>query len=140
MSVVIIGEVSKDLIRLQSYFKRMNITEIHSFPSAELVIKHIPDTIKDTVELIVLDVNMTLKNCEEICQKIELLHHWIDVPILLSTTYEKAETIDRLFEAGIFDFILKPFDFMHFKSRIVVALKYYKESNALKFRESAMEK
>ena len=135
MSVVIIGEVSKDLIRLQAYFKRINITEIHSFPSAELVIKHISDTLKDTVELIVLDVNMTLKNCEEICRKIELLHHWIDVPILLSTTYEKAETIDRLFEAGIFDFILKPFDFMHFKSRIVVALKYYKESNALKFRE-----
>ena len=72
----------------------MNITEIHSFSSAELVTKYIPDTLKNTVELIVLDVNMTLKNCEGICQKIELLNRWIDVPILFSTTYEKAETID----------------------------------------------
>ena len=139
MSVVIIGEVSNDLKRLQLYFKQMKMTEIHSFPSAESVIKYIPDTLKNTVELVVLDVKMTLKNCEEICQKIELLTHWIDVPILLSTTYEKAETIDRVFEAGIFDFILKPFDFMRFKSRIVVALKYYKESNMRKLQEVQMQ-
>lgn len=139
MSVVIIGEVSNDLMRLQSYFKRMNIKEIHSFPSAELVIEYIEDNLKDTIELIVLDVNMTLKNCEKICGKIALLNHWIDVPILLSTTYEKSETIDRVFEAGIFDFILKPFDFMHFKSRIDVALKYYKESNMRKFQEVQMQ-
>ena len=139
MSVVIIGEVSDDLLRLQTYFKQMDIIEIHSFPSVELVIRNMPSTIKDTVELIVLDANMTLKNCEEICQKIELLNSWIDVPILLSTTYETTETIDRLLEAGIFDFILKPFDFMHFKSRIDVALKYYKESNIRKFQEVQMQ-
>ena len=139
MSVVIIGEVSDDLLQLQTYFKQMDIMEIHSFPSAELVIKNIPSTIKDTVELIVLDANMTLNNCEGICQKIGLLNSWIDVPILLSTTYETTETIDRLFEAGIFDFILKPFDFMHFKARIIVALKYYKESNMRKFQESQMQ-
>ena len=139
MSVVIIGEISNDLKRLQLYFKQMKMTEVHSFPSAELVIKYIPDTLKDTVELIVLDVKMNLENCEQICQKIELLTNWIDVPILLSTTYEKAETIDRVFEAGIFDFILKPFDFMHFKSRIVVALKYSKESNMRKLREVQMQ-
>ena len=139
MSVVIIGEVSNDLMRMQLYFKRMNIKEVHSFPSAELVIEYIQDPLKDAIELIVLDVNMTLNNCEKICGKINSLNHWIDVPILLSTTYEKSEIIDRVFEAGIFDFILKPFDFMHFKSRIDVALKYYKESNMRKFQELQMQ-
>ncbi|MFF5994563.1 SpoIIE family protein phosphatase [Lysinibacillus sp. KU-BSD001] len=135
MSVVIVGEVDNDLRRLQLYFKRMNITEIHSFQTVESAIEYMSNAIKETVELVILDVKMTLKNCEGICQKIDLLHKWIDVPILLSTTYEKAETIDRVFESGVFDFILKPFDFLHFKSRILVALKFIKESKQRKRRE-----
>lgn len=42
----------------------MKMIDIHSFVTTELVIKYMPDTLKDTVELVVLDVNMTLKNCK----------------------------------------------------------------------------
>ena len=52
----------------------------------------------------------------------------------------KNITIDRVFEAGIFDFILKPFDFTHFKTRIQVALKYQKEATLRKQQESMIQK
>ena len=94
----------------------------------------VDSALKDELELIVLDTKMTLSNCEEICQHIHVLKNWIDVPILLSTTYENI-TIDRVFEAGIFDFILKPFDFTHFKTRIQVALKYQRGSQASERRK-----
>ena len=45
-----------------------------------------------------------------------------------------------MFEAGIFDFILKPFDFTHFKTRIQVALKYQKEATLRKQQESMIQK
>lgn len=97
-------------------------------------------SLKEELELIILDAKMTLKNCEEICQYIHALKNWVDVPILLSTTYEKTVTIDRVFEAGIFDFILKPFDFTQFKTRIQVALKYQRETRLRKEQESIIQK
>lgn len=141
MSVLIIGSVSNDVLRLQKYFHRISIPNIHCFSTTEAAMNYLVDSaLKDELELIVLDTKMTLSNCEEICQHIHVLKNWIDVPILLSTTYEKNITIDRVFEAGIFDFILKPFDFTHFKTRIQVALKYQREAKLRKQQESMIQK
>lgn len=141
MSVLIIGNVSNDVLRLQKYFHRINIQNIHCFSTPEAAMNYLfNSSLKEELELIILDVKMTLKNCEEICQHIHALKNWIDVPILLSTTYEKTVTIDRAFEAGIFDFILKPFDFTQFKTRIQVASKYQQEVKIRKQQESMIQK
>lgn len=141
MSVLIIGNVSNDVLRLQKYFHRINIQNIHCFSTHEAAMNYLfNSSLKEELELIILDVKMTLKNCEEICQHIHALKNWIDVPILLSTTYEKTVTIDRAFEAGIFDFILKPFDFTQFKTRIQVASKYQQEVKIRKQQESMIQK
>ncbi|MEK5231325.1 fused response regulator/phosphatase [Lysinibacillus sp. FSL K6-0232] len=141
MSVLIIGSVSNDVLRLQKYFHRIDIQDIHCFSTPEAAMNYLFDSsLKEELELIILDAKMTLKNCEEICQYIHALKNWVDVPILLSTTYEKTVTIDRVFEAGIFDFILKPFDFTQFKTRIQVALKYQRETRLRKEQESIIQK
>ncbi|MGN4125978.1 SpoIIE family protein phosphatase [Lysinibacillus sphaericus] len=140
MSVLIIGNVSNDVLRMQKYFHRLDIENIHCFTTTEAATNYLLDELKEELDLIILDAKLTLINCEEICQQIEELQRWIDAPILLSTTYEKAITIDRVFEAGIFDFILKPFDFTHFKTRIHVALKYRGEAKLRKQQESSIQK
>lgn len=140
MSVLIIGNVSNDVLRLQKYFHRIDIKSIHCFTTTEAAINHSLDSFKEELDLIIFDAKLTLKNCEEIYQQIHLLQSWIDAPILLSTTYEKTVIMDRVFEAGIFDFILKPFDFTHFKTRIQVALKYRGETKLRKQQESIIQK
>lgn len=91
MSVLIIGSVSNDVLRLQKYFHRISIPNIYCFSTTEAAMNYLVDSaLKDELELIVLDTKMTLSNCEEICQHIHVLKNWIDVPILLSTTYEKT--------------------------------------------------
>ncbi|GAB0166922.1 SpoIIE family protein phosphatase [Lysinibacillus sp. CTST325] len=140
MSVLIIGSVSNDVLRLQKYFHRIDIKNIHCFTTTDAAMNYLADSLKEELELIILDAKMTLKNCENICQQIDELKSWLDAPILLSTTYEKSITIDRVFEAGIFDFILKPFDFTQFKTRIQVALKYQKESKLRKQQEGIIQK
>ncbi len=140
MSVLIIGGVSNDVLRLQKYFHRIDIKDIHCFSSPDAAMNYLLDSLKEELELIILDAKLTLKNCEEICQQINRLINWIDVPILLATTYEKTITIDRVFEAGIFDFILKPFDFTQFKTRIQVATKYQNEAKLRRQQESMIQK
>lgn len=140
MSVLIIGSVSNDVLRLQKYFHRIDIKNVHCFTTTEAAMNYLLDDLKEDLDLVILDAKLTLKNCEEICQQIAELQSWIDAPILLSTTYEKSITIDRVFEAGIFDFILKPFDFTHFKTRIQVALKYRGETKLRKQQESSIQK
>lgn len=137
MSVLIIGNVSNDVLRTQKYFNRIGIKNVHSFSTVEMVIDYISDNLKEDIDLVIFDVKLTLSNCEEICQQIDLLNNWIQVPILLSSTYEKTIMIDRVFEAGIFDFILKPFDFTQFKARVHVALKYRKEAKLRMLQESS---
>lgn len=132
MSVLIIGNVSNDVLRTQKYFNRIGITDVHSFSTVASVLDYLSDTYKKDIDLIIFDAKLTLSNCEEICQQIGLLNSWIQVPILLSTNYEKTIIIDRVFEAGIFDFILKPFDFTQFKARVHVALKYQQETKLRK--------
>lgn len=137
MSVLIIGNVSNDVLRTKKYFNRIGITNVHSFSTVQAVMDYTSDTIKEDIDLIIFDAKLTLGNCEEICQQIGLLNSWIQVPILLATSYEKTIIIDRVFEAGIFDFILKPFDFTHFKARTHVALKYREETKLRKRQESS---
>lgn len=137
MSVLIIGHVSNDVLRTKKYFNRIGIMNVHSFSTVDMVIDYISDNLKEDIDLVIFDVKLSLSNCEEICQQIDLLNNWIQVPILLSSTYEKTIIIDRVFEAGIFDFILKPFDFTQFKARVHVALKYRREAKLRMQQESS---
>lgn len=137
MSVIIIGNVSNDVLRTQKYFHRIGITDVHSFSTVASAVNYLSDSYKEDIDLIIFDAKLTLSNCEEICQQINSLNNWAQVPILLSTNYEKTIIIDRVFEAGIFDFILKPFDFTQFKARVHVALKYQQEMKLRKQQESS---
>ncbi|WP_042478794.1 SpoIIE family protein phosphatase [Bacillus ndiopicus] len=140
MAVLIIGSVSNDVLRLQKYFKRIELLNIHCFTTVEAAIQFDNLFLKEDIKIIVYDAKLNLNNCEEHCQKIEALKNWSDAPILLSTSYEKPIILDRLFEVGIFDFILKPFDFTHFKTRVHVALKYRVETKLRKQHQYKLAK
>ena len=136
MSVLIIGNVNNDVLRTQKYLNRIGITEVHSITTVVAAINYLSGTYKNDIDLIIFDTKLTLSNCEEICQQIDMLNNWAQVPILLSTNYEKTVIMDRVFEAGIFDFILKPFDITQLKTRVHVALKYQHETKLRQQQES----
>lgn len=140
MSVVIIGHSKDDIVQLHSYFNNIDIKDIYNFKTVKETIASVSDFLKEKMDLIVFDVAFTHENHEEIYQKIELLNAWTHVPILLSTNYDTRTTIEKAFEAGIFDFMLKPLDFSHFKARIHIALKYRKEIRLRQHQESNLQK
>lgn len=128
MTIIIIGEISNDVLKLKHFFKRIDFHDIHTFSTVEAVINFDHLFEKDQVKGIVYDAKLTLLNCEKHCQQIDLLKEWHDAPIFLSTSYEKPVIIERLLEAGIFDVLLKPYDFIKFKTRVQIAMNYYTEA------------
>lgn len=139
MSIVIIGSLSKEVVRLHRYFSKVGITDIQNFMTVEDALDRLSDFSKTEIDLIIFDVIFTYKNGAEICRNIEILNGAVNVPILLSTSYDKTNTIEKAFDAGIFDFIPKPFNFTHFKARVHAALKYREETKLRKYRESNLQ-
>ncbi|MEK4228005.1 SpoIIE family protein phosphatase [Solibacillus sp. FSL H8-0538] len=140
MTILIIGSSHKEFLRLNNYFNTLDITGIRRFMTVEEAKDDQSSFLQTEVDLIIFDVIFTQGYDEEIYQNIQLLHRWVDAPILLSTTYDKTKTIEKAFECGIFDFIPKPFSYTHFKARIQVALKYREETKLRKHREMNWQK
>ena len=90
---------------------------------------------KAKVDAVLFDVDCTHDNREKVYGDIATLQQWIQVPIMLVTSYDTRETIEGAFFAGIFDFMLKPVDFSYFKARIHIAIKYNYESRRRKIQE-----
>ncbi|PID02502.1 response regulator [Sporosarcina sp. P2] len=135
MMILIIGEVGNDVLKIQKNLLQLDLHTIHVFQSAYTAIQYEHLFLQEEIKLIIYDANLDVDNCEAHCREIEALCVWRDVPILLSTSCEKLIVFERLLEVGIFDFILKPFDFFQLKTRIRIALKYYEETKKRKEHE-----
>jgi PAS domain S-box-containing protein len=69
-------------------------------------------------DLVLLDMHMPGLNGYEVCRAIRALPTGVEVPILISTAMDDAETILRVFEAGATDYFNKHFPFQLLKQRI----------------------
>ena len=108
--------------------------------TVEEAMNNLSDFSKSEIDLIIVDVILTNKNSLQTFRNIELLNGWIHAPILLSTSFDKIHKIEKAFDAGIFDFIPKPFNFTHFKARVHAAFTYREETKWRKNRESNLQK
>lgn len=140
MAVLIIGDVSNDVLKIEKNLKQMGLEHIHLFQNAYTAIQYEHLFLNEGVKLIIYDANLNTANCEAHCREIEALKAWRDIPVLVSTSYEQPVIFDRLLEIGIFDFILKPFDMFQLKSRVRIARKYYFESKKRKEHQRQLEK
>ncbi len=61
MSVLIIGSVSNDVLRLQKYFHRIDIKSVHCFTTTEAAMNYLLDDLKEDLDLVILDAKLTLK-------------------------------------------------------------------------------
>jgi len=139
MSVIIIGEVKENILLLRRQLNKIGIIDIHHVPTVERMGGHLPYYSKKTINLIILDSMFINKSLKEFYKKIELLNEWMDVPIILFISSDQENMIEQAFDAGIFDFISNPLDFINFKARIHAALKYQKELSLRKLKEERQQ-
>jgi DNA-binding response OmpR family regulator len=94
--LVVIG----DLLKSHGY-------EAHLFSSGEKALEVVEDLLPD---IIVMDLMMPEMNGFQICGKMRAINNMHNVPMIAITGYDSVENRDRIFNAGIDDYLPKPFD------------------------------
>jgi len=82
------------------------------------------------IHLILLDIDMPLKNGFEVCESLKQNNKTKDIPIIFLTAQTDIEYISKAFKAGGIDYIFKPFDPIELKVRVETQLKvlsYFQE-------------
>jgi diguanylate cyclase (GGDEF)-like protein/PAS domain S-box-containing protein len=77
-------------------------------------------------DMVVLDVMMPLMNGFEVCKHIREQEKDINTPVLMLTGLDDVESIEKSFEHGATDFVVKPVNLPIFKQRIRYGLKMHK--------------
>lgn len=78
---------------------------------------------KETPDLILLDIQMALKDGIETLKDIRALENGASIPVIMLTSKQDKETILETARLGIYDYILKPFDSEDLHERIIRTLK-----------------
>ncbi len=69
-------------------------------------------------DVILLDVQMPMMDGFTVCQKIRSLPNGVDVPILMITGLDDTESIQRAYDAGATDFVIKPINWIILNYRL----------------------
>lgn len=77
--------------------------------------------LKNTYDLLILDINLPLLNGYDLCK--EIRQHNNDIPIIMLTAMASSENKLAGFDVGADDYILKPFDFKELLARVRVFLR-----------------
>ena len=78
---------------------------------------------KDTVDLILLDIQMPIMNGFEFLKEIRSMENRITTPVIFLTSLHDKQTIIDASQVGVIDFIAKPFNPTDLEKRIDNALK-----------------
>lgn len=80
---------------------------------------------KETPDLILLDVQMALKDGIETLEEIRQMDNCRDIPVVMLTSRSDKETIIKSSKFGIYDYVRKPFKKQDLLERIDRILKHH---------------
>ncbi len=72
----------------------------------------------NTPDIILLDITMPCMNGYEVCEKIKQEHRFHDIPVLFLTANEAPAAIQKGYDVGAVDYIIKPFKPSEVKGRV----------------------
>lgn len=124
-----------DVVHFKKYLQQMEMTNVLHYKTVETARLQLTEAKRAKVDVILVNMDCTYENREQVYGDIAVLNKWLQVPIVLITSYDTRETISGAFFAGIFDFMLKPVDFSYFKARLHIAIKYNSEARRRKVQE-----
>jgi len=87
------------------------------------------------IDLILMDNVMPVMSGTEACEKIKKAAHLKDIPVIMVTANNEVSSLEAAFNAGVTDFISKPFNKIELLARIRSALTLKKEIDNRKARE-----
>ena len=92
------------------------------------------------ISLILLDIDMPLKNGFEVCENLKENSATKDIPIIFLTAQTDIEYISKAFQAGGIDYIYKPFNPIELKVRVETQLKVLSYFDEIKDKQYKLAK
>jgi diguanylate cyclase (GGDEF)-like protein len=139
---IITIEDSEDMQNIYKIFLKKfsyELINLKTLKESYKKIKHLHKSQKNNdIELIILDYFLPDGNGLELCHWMKLHGFLKDTPIIMISSNEKEETILDAFNAGISDYIKKPFSMPEFLTRINYALRLKKEIDLRKKKDTEL--
>lgn len=136
MSVLIIGNrKNKEFEQLRYYLLKLEIPYIEQITTVDKAIKEILPKMEDNIYAIIYDVRLTSDTVYKVYRKLKRLRKKTNIPIILSVNKNEINLFENIFEIGIFDFIEKPYKYIHVKGRVLSAIKYRKEATLRQLKD-----
>jgi len=98
----------------------------------------IESVIKNSIDLILLDINMPGKDGFEVCKLLKEDPKTKDIPVVFLTAQTDIEYISRAFEVGGVDYISKPFNGVELKARVKTHLQTVANLGEIKEKQSKL--
>ncbi|MCF6204874.1 MAG: EAL domain-containing protein [Methylococcaceae bacterium] len=127
---ILILVVDDELVN-RLYIKKALENEGYSVLTVENGQQAIEMANKHIFSLIVMDVMMPVMGGYDACIALRMQEHKLNVPIIMLTALDDIESVEKSFDAGATDFVVKPVNLPIFKQRVRHGLKTHETDVAL---------
>jgi diguanylate cyclase (GGDEF)-like protein/PAS domain S-box-containing protein len=117
---------------LQNLFKGENYRVIVATEG----IKALEEFQRSSPDLVLMDAAMPIMDGFTACAKLKQLKAGANVPVIMITSLDDEQSVDKAFEAGAVEFITKPIQWAVLRHRVKVILQARQAENALRQSEN----
>ncbi len=144
MAILIVDDSVESLELVKRILEKNGFADILTAESAtdafDLLRLDQPACVAQNIDLVLMDVVMPGVDGIKACWLLKSHKCFADVPVIVITASNDAETLDKAFAAGAMDFISKPVKQLELKARIHSALRIKYETDQRKAREAELVK
>jgi DNA-binding response OmpR family regulator len=108
-----------------------NINEnikVQSFSSGKVLLDYLNDGTSPLPDILFLDVNMPLKNGTECLAEIRAMKDLTELPIVMYSTSDSAEDVDKAYENGANLYVKKPIGIDELRQMLSKVFDIYQEN------------
>ncbi len=128
MRILIVDDEPSILELLKTFLESADSHEVTTASSGVEALEII-HAAKMDFDCLLLDIQMPEMNGVELCETVRALPDYQRVPILMLTAMSQKTYIDKAFAVGATDYVIKPFDFMELRGRLMSASRIVEEYN-----------
>src|SRR6056297_31868 len=96
------------------------------------------DPVSQPIDLILMDIVLDGMDGVEACRKIKSYPALSDVPVVIMTAHTEPENIDKAFDAGAIEFLLKPVQKLELLARVRSIMHFKSQLDRLREREKQL--
>ncbi|ALO25181.1 MULTISPECIES: diguanylate cyclase domain-containing protein [Leptospira] len=143
-SILILDDAQENCMLMQGILRKSGYKNTYTSQSPEEVIDWLnlknQDPPQKECSLILLDILLPGVTGFEILELIREKKELKDIPVIMITALKESNVLQKAFDSGAIDYVIKPFDATELLARVRSALRLFEEMTRRKEREKELEK